>query len=100
MLAGVCAIALWRRRPADALGALVIVAGANLTTQAMKAVLAHPRLQAAVGVGPHHEVGFPSGHATAAASIAIALVLVVAAAAATRRGDSRRRPLRRRRRPR
>lgn len=75
MLAAVCALALLRGRPLDAAGAVAIVAGANVTTQLLKVVLAHPRFQ--VVLGPHNlgAVAFPSGHATAAASIAIAFTL-------------------------
>jgi len=77
MLAAACAIALRRRRPLDTLGAVVIVAGANLTTQAMKVVFAHPRFHEFLGTYNLGEASFPSGHATAAASIAIAFALVV-----------------------
>jgi membrane-associated phospholipid phosphatase len=77
MLAVACGIALWRRRSLDALAALVVVAGASVTTQVLKVLLAHPRYQPVLG---HHQlasIAFPSGHATAAASIAIAFVFVV-----------------------
>ncbi len=78
MLALACAIALWRRRPLDALGAVAIVAGANLTTQVLKGAFAQARIQP---VFINHELLpteiFPSGHATAAASIAIAFAFVV-----------------------
>ncbi len=65
----------WGRR-AHLIAALAVVAGAAVTTQLLKIVLAHPRVQPALGhgIGP---VSFPSGHATAAMSMAIALVLVV-----------------------
>ena len=76
-LAVACAIALLRGRPRDALAATVVVAGANLTTQALKAVLAHPRSQTLLGGSGADAVGFPSGHTTAASSIAIAFALVV-----------------------
>jgi membrane-associated phospholipid phosphatase len=77
MLALACGIALWRRSPLDALAAVTVVAGASVTTQVLKVLLAHPRFQPVLG---HHQLGpiaFPSGHATAAASIAIAFVFVV-----------------------
>lgn len=77
MLAVACGIALLRGRPLDALGAIVVVAGANVTTQALKFVLAHPRAQAAIGSDRLEPDSFPSGHATAAASIAIAFAFVV-----------------------
>jgi len=76
MLIFACAVALRRARPRDALAAVVVVAGANLTTQVLKVALAHPRYQPVLEhqLGP---VAFPSGHATAAASIAIAYLFVV-----------------------
>jgi len=77
MLAGACAIALWRGRPIDAVAAVTVVAGANLTTQVLKVALAHPRYQSVLGPDQLGPVAFPSGHATAAASIAIAFLFVV-----------------------
>jgi membrane-associated phospholipid phosphatase len=77
MLALACGIALARRQPRGALAALAIVAGANLTTQLFKALLAHPRFQSALGAEQLASNTFPSGHATAAASIAIAFLFVV-----------------------
>lgn len=66
-------------RSREALAAAVIVAGANVTTQALKHVLTHPRVhQELVGIGIGHPWpdAFPSGHTTAAASLGVALVLV------------------------
>ena len=77
MLALACGVALWRGRPLDAVAALVVVAGANLTTQALKVLLAHPRFQAVLGHDQLGPVAFPSGHSTAIASIAIAFLFVV-----------------------
>lgn len=77
LLALVCLIALRRGLPRLAVAALVLVAGANLTTQVLKVVLEHQRYQPILGdrqVGP---TGFPSGHATAALAMACAFVLVV-----------------------
>jgi membrane-associated phospholipid phosphatase len=79
MLAGACVIALLRRRPSDALAALLVAIGANLTTQLLKFALAHPRVQAAIGANPFEANSFPSGHTTAAASVAIAYAFVVPA---------------------
>jgi membrane-associated phospholipid phosphatase len=76
MLALACAIALWRRRPIDALAAVTVVAGASLTTQLLKVLLAHPRYQPLLGEHQLSAIAFPSGHATAAASIAIAFAFV------------------------
>ena len=67
-------IALARRRWALAVSALVLVGGANLTTQVLKSgVLDRPALGGDLAGGP----SLPSGHTTAAASFAAALVLVV-----------------------
>jgi membrane-associated phospholipid phosphatase len=77
MLALACGVALVRGRPLDTVAAATVVLGANLTTQLLKAVLSHPRLPAALGAEQVGEVPFPSGHVTAAASIAIAFLLVV-----------------------
>ncbi len=76
MLAAACAVALWRRRPLDALAAVTVVAGANLTTQLLKVLLAHPRYQPLLGEHQLSAIAFPSGHATAAASAAIAFAFV------------------------
>jgi len=69
----VMAAALMRRRPRLAVGVGVMILGANLTTQAMKAQLDRPRLTDAWWDGAG---SFPSGHATVAMSLAMALVLV------------------------
>jgi membrane-associated phospholipid phosphatase len=78
MLACACGIALRRGRPLDAVAAVAVVAGANLTTQILKVALAHPRFQAVLGYDQPAAAAFPSGHVTAAASIAIAFAFVVA----------------------
>lgn len=69
-------IALARRRPHLAVMALVVIGGANLTTQVLKRdllirpeLLGHP--------DPLGGASFPSGHATVAMSVVVALVLVV-----------------------
>ncbi len=77
MLALACGIALWRRRALDAVAAVTVVAGASVTTQALKVLLAHPRYQPVLGYHQLGPIAFPSGHATAAASIAIAFAFVV-----------------------
>lgn len=79
MLIAACGIALWRGRPLDALAAVTVVAGANVTTQVLKVALAHPRYQSVLGSDQLGPVAFPSGHATAATSIAIAFAFVVPA---------------------
>lgn len=69
-------IALLRRRFALAVATTGLIAGANVTTQLLKYGLIRPDL----GVDPERAaVGntLPSGHATVAASVAVALVLVL-----------------------
>jgi len=73
-------IALMRQRIAVAFGAVLLIAGANLTTQLLKLVINRPDLgvdaeRAAAGNSA------PSGHTTIAASVALALLLVLPARA-------------------
>ncbi len=56
--------------------ALVVVASANLTAQILKVVLAHDRFDAVLGSDQVDAAALPSGHATAAMSLAIAAVLI------------------------
>jgi membrane-associated phospholipid phosphatase len=65
-----------------AVAAALLLSGAAVTTQLLKPALAHARFDRDV-VGFHHFIdpvipsqAFPSGHATAAMSIALALVIV------------------------
>lgn len=60
-----------------ALAVVVLVAGANLTTQLLKLALAQPRLQPILGYYQVGESAFPSGHTTAAAAMTYAYVLAV-----------------------
>lgn len=71
-------IAVARRRFAVAVAALLLIGGANVTTQLLKAVLTRPYLgidseRAAAGNS------LPSGHVTVAASVAVAFILVLPA---------------------
>lgn len=75
-LAAVAIVALVSGRVRELAIAAVAVLGANLSTQIMKAALAHPRLQSAFGATYPVAVGYPSGHTTAAFSVAFALWLV------------------------
>ena len=71
---GIAALALLRSRPDAAVGAAVLLLGANLTTQLLKRELPRPDLltdEPAVAGG-----SFPSGHVTVAMSLALALLLV------------------------
>jgi membrane-associated phospholipid phosphatase len=78
-LAAACGVALLRGLPRDAVAAVLVVAGANVTTQLLKIALAHPRAQTLLGGVRVGDVAFPSGHTTAAFSIAIAFAFVVPA---------------------
>jgi membrane-associated phospholipid phosphatase len=78
MLAAVCVIGFGFGRRREVLVAVVVVAGANVTTQGLKSVLEHVRNKAFEhGYELPWPDSFPSGHTTAAASIAVALLLVV-----------------------
>jgi membrane-associated phospholipid phosphatase len=77
LVAVACGLALHLGRRRHAFAALILVTGANLTTQILKAVLAHPRYQPILGYRQIGSTSFPSGHATAALSIALAFVLAV-----------------------
>ncbi|GAA5198995.1 hypothetical protein GCM10023322_73610 [Rugosimonospora acidiphila] len=69
-------IALIRRRIVVAVAAILLIAGANATTEILKRVIHRPRF----GVDlPRAGLGnsLPSGHTTIAASVAVALVLVL-----------------------
>jgi len=75
-IAAVVFIALLRGRIGLALVSLLFIAGANVTTQVLKAGLYRPMY----GVDKiRDQVGnsFPSGHTTAAAAVAVALVFVL-----------------------
>ncbi len=69
--------ALARGRPRVAIFVLALLALTSVSSQVLKAVLAYPRNEGMIA-GAHIEpAAFPSGHATAAMSLAIALVVVV-----------------------
>jgi membrane-associated phospholipid phosphatase len=79
LLAAAVAVGLVRRRWGAALAAVVLVGGADLTTQLLKHALYQWRFEPLLGwtqVGPE---GFPSGHATSVAAMALAWSLVVPA---------------------
>jgi len=69
------AFALVRGRPRLALAVLALVAATSISSQLLKALLAHPRFPPVLGyeLGPR---ALPSGHGTAAMSLAMAGVLV------------------------
>lgn len=69
-------IAIARRRLWVALAVVAILLGANVTTQLLKPLLAHPRpTDMLLGFSPPSPESWPSGHATAAMSLALACVL-------------------------
>lgn len=77
-----CAIvvltALVRRRPGVALVIVIVIFGANATTQLLKPLLAAPR-PSIPGIWAISEASWPSGHATAALSLALCAVLAAPA---------------------
>jgi membrane-associated phospholipid phosphatase len=75
-LTGLGALGLYWRRPVHLLAGFAVVVLANLTTQGMKIVLSHPRVQGELGASYPVEIGYPSGHTTAAFAIGFALWLV------------------------
>jgi membrane-associated phospholipid phosphatase len=77
-IAAVVFIALLRGRVGLALVALLFIAGANVTTQVLKVGLYRP-IYGVDKVRDHVGNSFPSGHTTAAAAVAVALVFVLPA---------------------
>jgi membrane-associated phospholipid phosphatase len=73
-------VALVRRRLRLAVAVGTILLGANVTTQLLKPLLAEPRAASLLGgVSPVAPASWPSGHATAAMSLALGTVLAVPA---------------------
>jgi membrane-associated phospholipid phosphatase len=73
-------MALIRRRTRVALSVITIILCANLTTELLKPLLAQPRTTACVpGVAYVSPASWPSGHATAAMSLALCVVLAAPA---------------------
>jgi membrane-associated phospholipid phosphatase len=78
LLAAACLLAIGlgcRRRALVA--AIVLVAGANLTTHLLKLAFAEPRFSWLLGYWQPSPDSFPSGHTTAIAAMALAFVLIV-----------------------
>ena len=71
-------VALIRRRPRVAVAVGLILLGANVTTQLLKPLLAVPRPAASAGL-VIQAASWPSGHATAAMSLALCAVLAAPA---------------------
>ena len=72
--AAVVLVALFRRRPGVALTIALILFGANVTTQVLKPLLATPR-PVLPGEASIAAASWPSGHATAAMSLALCCLL-------------------------
>src|SRR4051812_1225311 len=69
-------VAVLRGRSATAAAIAAILMGANATTQVLKPVLATPRGSGPTAVVADFPASWPSGHTTAAMSLALCLVLV------------------------
>jgi membrane-associated phospholipid phosphatase len=74
------AVAIARGRPRHAAAVVFLLGGANVTSQVLKATLAHDRGGHLLGQAHIAAAAFPSGHATASMSLAFAAVLVAPAA--------------------
>jgi membrane-associated phospholipid phosphatase len=73
-------MALFRRRWRVAAAISAVLIGANVTTQLLKPLLAHPRAASLLGgVPPVAAASWPSGHATAAMSLALSSVIAAPA---------------------
>lgn len=72
-------ITIVRRRPRVLLAVGAILLGANVTTQLLKPLLAHSRAHWELGHAVLPPSSWPSGHATAAMSLALACVIAVPA---------------------
>ena len=80
LAAAVVAVALARRRRRIGLAVAVLLVGANATTELLKPLLAAPRAHSLLSTIAEPAAGsWPSGHATAAMSLALGLVLAVPA---------------------
>jgi len=75
--AGLMAVAVARGRPRMAVLVALLVGLTSVSSQLLKALLAYPRSDELIEGSRVSAEAFPSGHATAAMSLAIALVLVV-----------------------
>jgi membrane-associated phospholipid phosphatase len=74
--AGLAAVALARGRPRLAATVIVLLAATSVSTQLLKELLEYPRYTGVMDGPNPSPAAFPSGHATAAMSIALAGVLV------------------------
>ncbi len=72
-------IAIARGRARVGLAIAVVLPGAAITTEMLKHTLAHPRLAEWLGADQIGAASWPSGHATAAMSLALCAVIAVSA---------------------
>jgi membrane-associated phospholipid phosphatase len=68
------AVAVARGRPRVALSIVVLLAATSVSSQLLKDLLAHPRLQPIIAGGHVRASSLPSGHSTAAMALALAAV--------------------------
>ena len=73
------AIALARGRPRHAAAVLFLLAVTSVSSQLLKGVIDYPRWEALLSVAEVKPAAFPSGHATAAMTLALCGVLVAPA---------------------
>lgn len=77
MVLCVLGYAVLRRDLRHTAAAFLLLAGANVSSQVLKPLLAHPRsVEGWSDIHPLHAAAFPSGHTTASMSLALAAVLV------------------------
>jgi membrane-associated phospholipid phosphatase len=72
---GIAALALARGRPRLALAVVALLAATSISSQLLKALLAHPRPTEFHNAADVGAAAYPSGHSTAAMAIALALVM-------------------------
>ena len=73
------AVALGRGRPRVAMFVVALLGLTSVSSQLLKALLAYPRAEAQIIEAHIEPAAFPSGHATAAMTLALALVVVMPA---------------------
>jgi membrane-associated phospholipid phosphatase len=67
-------VALWRRRPLRALAVAILLVATGATTQVLKHLVGEPRF--ADGPSIYGQIEWPSGHSTAAMTLALCAVMV------------------------
>src|ERR687883_1070363 len=70
------AVAVARGRPRLGLGVIALIGATSISSQVLKALLAYPRYDGPISGQHVSPAAFPSGHATAAMTLACACVLV------------------------